>query len=299
MGAFLSKDQTTFWQDFRLFFVRGLAAVLPAILTIAILAWLLSLLHTYVGNPISEAMVWGVTQYRIRTEDPDAAKPQETPAAPATQPANGTSNTDNAKPATGAKNSQAPQERIKRIEAEVRDAYGTYFYWMGFVLGVVGVYLFGRFVTSFFGRGVWRVIERAISGLPIFKQVYPSVKQVTDFLLAERKKEYSRVVAVQYPRKGIWSIGLVTSPGMRTLHDAVDGELLSVFIPSSPTPVTGYTVTVRRDEVIDLPISIDEALRFTVSGGVIQPLSERMGNYELKPPGTELLTLPEDKEISE
>ncbi len=297
----MSKDKTTFWQDFRLFFVRGLTAVLPAILTIAILAWLLSLLHTYVGNPISEAMVWGVTQYRIRTEEPDAFNASEPPMAPATEPTHDASETDEAsKPDNGNNKGQPVSPKyVERIKAEVREDYGTYFYWLGFVLGVVGVYLFGRFVTSFFGRAVWRVIERTISGLPIFKQVYPSVKQVTDFLLAERKKEYSRVVAVQYPRKGIWSIGLVTSPGMRTLHDAVDGELLSVFVPSSPTPVTGYTVTVRRDEVIDLPISIDEALRFTVSGGVIQPLSERMGNYELKPPGTELLTLPEDKEISE
>lgn len=301
----MSKHDATFWQDFRLFFFRGLAAVLPAILTIAILTWLLSLLHTYVGNPISEAMVWGVTQYKVRTESIEPEAMDANGQFPATQPAatgnwqNHASGNGNTSEPTPAEKKKLRQQRFVIVEAEVREAYGTYFYWTGFLLGVVGVYLFGRFVTSFFGRAVWRVTERTISGLPIFKQVYPSVKQVTDFLLAERKKEYSRVVAVEYPRKGIYSIGLVTSPGMRTLDEAVGGELLTVFIPSSPTPVTGYTVTVRRDEVIDLPISIDEALRFTVSGGVIQPLSERVGGYELKPPGTEPLTLPEDKEISE
>jgi len=79
------------------------------------------------------------------------------------------------------------------------------------------------------------------------------------------------VVAVEYPRKGIWSIGLATNPGMRTLHESTGEDLLTVFIPSSPTPVTGYTITVGRDKIIDLPMSIDEALRFTISGGVIQP----------------------------
>jgi uncharacterized membrane protein len=259
----VAENNATFWQDFRMFFVRGLAAVLPAILTIAILVWLFSLLQAYVGVPVKTALVWIVAQVQAWQD--------------------------------GLAGADALAELRRQVEA----AYGRYFYWLGFVLGIIGVYLFGRFVTSFFGRGIWRVIERTISGVPVVKQVYPSVKQVTDFLLAERKKEFSRVVAVEYPRKGIWSIGLVTSSGMRTVDEAIEGELLTIFVPSSPTPVTGYTITVRRDEVIDLPISIDEALRFTVSGGVIQPLSQRVGDYELKPPGTENLTLPEDKEISE
>ncbi len=89
------------------------------------------------------------------------------------------------------------------------------------------------------------------------------------------------MVAVQYPRKGIWSLGLVTGPGMRTLHQNLGGDLLTVFIPSSPTPVTGYTITVNRRDVIDLPISIDNALRFTVSGGVIMPMNQQRSRAEI------------------
>ena len=94
--------------------------------------------------------------------------------------------------------------------------------------------------------------------------------------------EFSRVVAVEYPRKGVWSIGLVTGPGMRTLQNANEGVYLTVFIPSSPTPVTGYTITVRRDEVIDLPVHVDDALRFTVSGGVIMPAVEQLSQAEME-----------------
>ena len=120
--------------------------------------------------------------------------------------------------------------------------------------------------------------EGGLVKLPGIKQIYPSVKQVTDFFFSDRQVQYSRVVIVEYPRKGIWSLGLVTNTGMRTVDESLPGELLTVFVPSSPTPVTGYTITVRRDEVIDLPISIDEALRFTISGGVIQPPSQQLAS---------------------
>ena len=101
-------------------------------------------------------------------------------------------------------------------------------------------------------------------------------------MFSEHRMDFSRVVAVEYPRKGSWSLALVTAPGMRTLTNALGSDLLTVFIPSSPTPVTGYTLTVRRDEVIDLPITIDEAIKFSVSGGVIMPPSEQLNPQEIQ-----------------
>ena len=148
---------------------------------------------------------------------------------------------------------------------------------VGFVAAVVLVYLFGRFAASFIGRGIWRMIDRAMMRAPLVNQIYPSVKQVTDFLLSEKKLSFSGVVAVEYPRKGIWSLGFVTGPGMRRLRESLGRDLVTVFIPSSPTPVTGYTIAVRREETIDLPLSVDEALRFTVSGGVLVPPAQRLG----------------------
>jgi len=169
-------------------------------------------------------------------------------------------------------------------------------WWVGFLVAIAGVYAIGRFVASFLGRGLWRLIEGTFFRLPIVKQVYPYVKQVTDFLLSERKLEFSRVVAVEYPRKGIWSLGLVTAPGMRTLHGALGGDLLTIFIPSSPTPFTGYTITVRREEVIDLPLSIDNALRFTVSGGVIMPINQQLSEAEIEQARQGALPPPQGKE---
>jgi len=103
--------------------------------------------------------------------------------------------------------------------------------------------------------------------------VYPYVKQVTDFLVGDTtgQIQFNRVVAVQYPRKGLWSVGLVTGDTMGRIEARAERKCITVFMPSSPTPFTGYVITVPVEDTIELAISIDEALRFTVSGGVILP----------------------------
>jgi uncharacterized membrane protein len=105
----------------------------------------------------------------------------------------------------------------------------------------------------------------------VIRAIYPNIKQVTDFLLTDRNVEFSGVVAVEYPRKGVWSVGLSTGGPMKQVQGRVSDELVSVFIPSSPTPITGYVVQVPRQDVIELNMTIDEGLRFTISGGVIKP----------------------------
>ncbi len=90
-------------------------------------------------------------------------------------------------------------------------------------------------------------------------------------------------------------MGLVTAPGMKSLAEATGQELLTVFIPSSPTPMTGYTVTVPKQDVVDLPLTIDEAFRFTISGGVILPAAEQSVGTDADETRKSRL-LPEDEE---
>jgi uncharacterized membrane protein len=222
-----------FLSDFKRFFIRGLAAFLPTLLTIVLLLGAFSLLDKWFGASLRGGVRWTVERiWRHYGSAPAWVSGQE--------------------------------------------SWDKRFWWVGFVLFLVGIYFFGRFVASLIGRSIWRNVEQAILRLPVVKQVYPYVKQVTEFFLSEKKRlDFSRVVAVEYPRKGIWSMGLVTGPAMCTIGGAVlDSDALTVFIPSSPTPVTGYVVAVNRGEVIDLPITIDEAIRFVVSCGVIIPPSQ-------------------------
>ena len=147
----------------------------------------------------------------------------------------------------------------------------------GFIVAVVGVCILGALLASYVGKSFWRTIEKFIMNTPFLRNVFPYVKQVTDFLLTneEQKKLFSRVVAVEYPRKGIWSVGFVTGSGLEKVVNTVKREFLTVIIPTSPTPFTGFVITVQKKQTIDLDMTIEEALRFIVSGGVITPGSEQ------------------------
>jgi uncharacterized membrane protein len=95
-------------------------------------------------------------------------------------------------------------------------------------------------------------------------------------MFGEQKQQFkfNRVLAVQYPRRGLWSVGLVTGHTMRTVQDAAGVECVTVFVPSAPTPFTGWVITVPVADTIELPITIDEAVRFMVTGGLIVPDSQ-------------------------
>ena len=147
----------------------------------------------------------------------------------------------------------------------------------GFIVAVIGVCVLGALLASYVGRSFWRTIEKFIMNTPVLRNVFPYVKQVTDFLLTneEQKKLFSRVVAVEYPRKGIWSVGFVTGSGLEKVVHTVKREFLTVLIPTSPTPFTGFVITIQKKQTIDLDMTVEAALRFIVSGGVITPGSDQ------------------------
>jgi uncharacterized membrane protein len=145
---------------------------------------------------------------------------------------------------------------------------------LGVVLAIILVYFVGLLVGNFLGRTAWRILETAVMRIPLIRAIYPAVKQVTDFVLGDRKSQLqaSRVVAVRPHSDEIWSIGLVTGAGIKSLTDAVGAEMVTVFIPSSPTSFSGYVLVVPRDRVVELPMSVEEAMRLLVTGGVSGPL---------------------------
>jgi uncharacterized membrane protein len=131
----------------------------------------------------------------------------------------------------------------------------------------------GAILGSMFGRAAWRQIENFIMNTPLLRQVYPFFKQITDFFFKqeETKKMFSRVVAVEYPRKGIWSVGYVTGSGIKKIVEGQNREFVTVLIPTAPTPLSGFVIMVPKEDAIDLDMSIEEALRFIISVGVITP----------------------------
>ena len=141
----------------------------------------------------------------------------------------------------------------------------------GFFIAIIGVCFIGAFLASVMGRTLWHFMEKNLMRVPLVRKVYPYIKQVTDFFLAKKSLEFSKVVAFEYPRKETWSVGLVTGHGLKKVASETRNDFFTVFVPTSPTPFTGYVIMVPRDEIIELEMSIEEALRFVISAGVITP----------------------------
>lgn len=148
---------------------------------------------------------------------------------------------------------------------------------------IVMIYFVGRFVTVKLGSLIVQRFERSvIGGLPVVRNVYSSVKQITDFLFSETEIEFRRVVAFEYPRRGIWSVGFVTGESLLDIA-SVEGEpCVTILVPTSPMPMTGYTMSVPRSAVIDLNLTIEQAFQFIVSCGVLVPTNQKVTAESLK-----------------
>ncbi|MCH9656392.1 MAG: DUF502 domain-containing protein [Planctomycetes bacterium] len=150
-------------------------------------------------------------------------------------------------------------------------------------LTIVALYFLGRFVTARVGS--WMVLkfeQGVLARLPVVSNVYSSVKQVTDFFFSERTVNYSRVVAVEYPRRGIWSLGFVTGDSMLEMTVTAGEPLVAILIPTSPMPVTGYTMSIPKSEIVDLNITVDQAFQFCLSCGVLVPPQQRVTDELLR-----------------
>ena len=111
----------------------------------------------------------------------------------------------------------------------------------------------------------------------VIKSVYPYTKQIVDFFLSDNQLEFDTVVAAPYPSEGVWALGFVTGSGLASINERLGGSFVSVFIPTSPMPMAGFTVFLAAERLIPLDITVDEALKVTVSAGVIVPPAESAG----------------------
>ncbi|MEM6571980.1 MAG: DUF502 domain-containing protein, partial [Planctomycetota bacterium] len=152
--------------------------------------------------------------------------------------------------------------------------------WIGLMLAGLIVLFLGYLASGFLGRGLIASFDKALTRIPIIRSVYPYTKQLVDFFLSDSDLEFDTVVAAPYPSEGVWAIGFVTGGGLKTVHAELGGNFLSVFIPTSPMPMTGFTVFIEASRLIPLDISVDEALRVTVSAGVLVPAAEQVTDMD-------------------
>lgn len=264
----MARERTTFGKDFRKFFIRGLAVLLPSVLTL----WLLWAAYGFVSARVAEPINAGI-RLAVLEVAPRVVNENNLPEWFVVTE----EQIDRAREQRRFQGIRPLGEDAirKQVRANAfRDWWNDHWYLqtIGLVVAILLIYLAGTVAGGFIGRRVYSKFENWLTRIPIFKQVYPHVKQVVDFLLGNsRQLTFNRVVMVEYPRKGIYTVGFQTGATMRAIQDVYGVECCTVFIPSSPTPFTGYTITVPASDVTDLPISVEEALRFVVTGGVLIP----------------------------
>ena len=145
---------------------------------------------------------------------------------------------------------------------------------LGLLLTAILVLLTGIFVTNFVGHRLVAYSERILSKIPLVRSIYNAVKQVMHTVLSSSKDAFRKVLLVEYPRKGMWSIAFQTSSGFKEGEEYVGENLVTVFIPTTPNPTSGFLLIVPRADVIELSMPIDEALKMVISLGVVMPGSE-------------------------
>jgi uncharacterized membrane protein len=141
---------------------------------------------------------------------------------------------------------------------------------LGLVVTVLAILAVGVLSIHFFGRVAFRALEVGFSRLPLVKKIYPTVKQLAQFLFSEegRQTAFRRVVLVQYPRPGAYSLAFVTNEA-QTSATGKSQTLLTLLIPNPPSPFTGPIIFVPREDVIPLDLSVEDAVKLIVSGGVV------------------------------
>ena len=142
---------------------------------------------------------------------------------------------------------------------------------LGAILTVAIVLVTGMIATNFFGKQLIMLWESLLNRVPIVKTIYSSVKQVSDTLFSDSGNAFRKAVLIQYPRAGSYTIAFLTGAPSGDVANHLQGDFISVFVPTTPNPTSGFFLMMPRVDVIELEMSVDEALKYIISMGVVAP----------------------------
>lgn len=151
----------------------------------------------------------------------------------------------------------------------------------GLILAIAVLLLTGMLAANLFGRRLVAFWESLVNRIPLVRSIYISVKQVSETLLSDSSKSFRRAVAVEYPRKGILSLGFLTGRALQAIDQKTKEPLMSVFIPTTPNPTSGFIIMVPESDIHDLDITVEEAFKYIISLGVISANKDDDG---IRPP---------------
>jgi uncharacterized membrane protein len=156
---------------------------------------------------------------------------------------------------------------------------------LGIILTLTIVLLTGALAANFFGRKLLLLGHVILGRIPIVRSIYGGVKQISDTLFSPEGKAFRRAALVRYPHQGAWTVALVTGIPSNEVADILGAEQVSVFVPTTPNITAGFFLVVPRSEIVELDMTVDEALKYIISMGVAEPA--RRGGPERKRSGTD------------
>jgi uncharacterized membrane protein len=147
---------------------------------------------------------------------------------------------------------------------------------IGFAVPLFAILLIGLMARNIAGKWLLDVGENILQGIPLAGSVYKTLKQILETILRDSKSQFRRVVMVEYPRKNVWSIGFVTGQLTDPLQEHWDQVMLNVFIPTTPNPTSGWYAIIPETDVVNLSISIEDAFKLLISGGIVTPTEQNL-----------------------
>ncbi len=148
---------------------------------------------------------------------------------------------------------------------------------LGVLLTLAIVFVTGVFATNFFGARLVEIWHDVLHRIPVVNSIYSSVKQISDTLFSSSGQAFRKALLVQWPREGMWTIAFLTGVPGGDVTNHLQGDYVAVYVPTTPNPTGGYFVLVRRAETIELDMTVDEALKYIISMGVVPPSPRQYG----------------------
>lgn len=146
---------------------------------------------------------------------------------------------------------------------------------IGLLLTIVFLTLLGALAANILGRTMISLGERIVERMPVIRGIYMTIKQIAETLMAQSASSFRDVVLVEYPRPGLWALAFVSSPAKGEIQEKTEEETLNVFLPTTPNPTSGYLLFVSKKDCIFLDMSVEQAVKYIISAGLVAPGDSR------------------------
>jgi len=151
---------------------------------------------------------------------------------------------------------------------------------LGAIVTIILIFICGLITASYVGNKIVQSGEDLLYRIPFVRNIYQAIKRFSDTMVMDRRSSFKRVVLVEFPRKGLYAIGFVTGKPNWETEKETGENLISVFVPTTPNPTSGYLIIVPEDELVEVGMSVEEALTYIISVGIVTPTERTRRNYK-------------------